>query len=457
MCRVRMVHGIAGAGVRCVWAFALACVWSIGSAQSTEKFEFGVGIHLGMNLSSLRTTTERFIPGPFSSFRDEVFWSRVEMSANQLVFPTSLADLDTLVSRASAAGKSPIILLGYGNPAYDSGDLITTDAGRAAFLRYVTLVVRHFRNRVARFEVWNEWNIAMGSPKVPRGQGRADDYVRLLKATYELIKKEDASLTVIGGAVNRSDDRWIDAFASAGGFRYLDAFSVHPYVYADVSRAPLPPVLNELSKVSLIKTAAQTSLQASSAPILPRTPESAIAWLELLNDKIKRVEPTRSIPIYVTEIGWPTFIGSEGTSEALAAAYLQRFFLLAKTKPWIAGVYWYDLFDDGDNAAEREHRYGLLKRDGTPKPAFQSMMDIQEILKSPDRPVMSIAASGQIMISGRAAGEPFLATWFPANNLAYFRPWAQDFSVMQDAFRSPGASASSEVRVTAVPSLRFDP
>ncbi len=38
--------------------------------------------------------------------------------------------------------------------------------------------------------------------------------------------------------------------------------------------------------------------------------------------------------------------------------------LLAKARPWIAGVWWYDLFDDGDDAANKEHRFGLITSNG---------------------------------------------------------------------------------------------
>ncbi len=47
--------------------------------------------------------------------------------------------------------------------------------------------------------------------------------------------------------------------------------------------------------------------------------------------------------------------------------------MLAKARPWIAGVWWYDLFDDGDVAANAEHRFGLIDRAGVKRPAFEAL------------------------------------------------------------------------------------
>ncbi len=67
-------------------------------------------------------------------------------------------------------------------------------------------------------------------------------------------------------------------------------------------------------------------------------------------------------------------------TEQQAATYLQQFMLLAKSRPWIGGVWWYDLFDDGDNAANTEHRFGLIDRAGAKRPAFQAVAGVRDKL-----------------------------------------------------------------------------
>jgi hypothetical protein len=83
------------------------------------------------------------------------------------------------------------------------------------------------------------------------------------------------------------------------------------------------------------------------------------------------------VPVYVTEAGWPVYSGGNGVTEQQAADYLQRFMLLAKARPWIAGVWWYDLFDDGDNAANTEHRFGLIDRAGAKRPSFEALATVR--------------------------------------------------------------------------------
>ena len=113
------------------------------------------------------------------------------------------------------------------------------------------------------------------------------------------------------------------------------------------------------------------------------TPESAIGHLEELKALLDRLAPGRNLPIYVTEAGWPVHSGRHGVSEQTSAEYLQQFMLLAKARPWIAGVWWYDLFDDGDDAADKEHRFGLITRDGTKRPAFRAVARVREQVAGP--------------------------------------------------------------------------
>jgi hypothetical protein len=325
--------------------FLLVCC-RVGNAA--DDFLSGVCIHVGHNQNPPAATAAAL--APFNSFRDEVSWARSETSPARLSFPDSLRDLDELVTHSVAQGKQPLLILDYGNEFHDGGDLPASVEAVAAYARYARFVVHHFKGRVSRYEVWNEWNIGMGSPSHPRPRGPPADYVALLEAAYKTIKIEDSNAVVIGGAVSGTDDAWVDSFGRHGGFAYLDAFSVHPYVYG--------------------------------APAPRNTPEAAIQWLDAMKTRADRFAG-RNVPIYVTEIGWPTHQGPHGVSEATAAAFAQRFVLLAHARPWIAGVWWYDLFDDGGDPSDKESRFGLLHTDGSPKSAYQSMVAVQSSVRSP--------------------------------------------------------------------------
>ena len=179
-----------GRGVTRRIAIAL-CLWIACSvAQSQSPFQFGVGIHVGQNRNELRETETALVQGGFNSFRDEVFWHRVETKQGVLEYPDNLRDLDQLVTRSVRRGVRPLLILNHGNRFYDGGGLLSSAEGIAAYSRYVRFVVKHFEGRVDQFEVWNEWNIAAGGTPAQRAarHGSPEDYARVLRAAFTAIK-----------------------------------------------------------------------------------------------------------------------------------------------------------------------------------------------------------------------------------------------------------------------------
>lgn len=314
----------------------------LAGIANAAPFQVGVGVHVGQNKNALNATADALEQGGLTSFRDEVFWHRLERNKGVLEFPDSLKDLDQLVTRSAARGVRPLLILDYGNPSYDGGGQLSSPEAIAAWSRYVRFVVKHFKGRVEQFEVWNEWNIGSGGTPAQRAArlGSPEDYAKVLKAAYSAVKAENPGATVIGGAFAGYDYKWIEAFGRAGGFASLDGFSSHPYVFAEGKKG---------------------------------TPDSAIRHLDELKALIDRLAPGRNVRVYVTEAGWPVHTGANGVTEQQQSDYLQQFLLLAKSRPWIAGVWWYDLFDDGDDASDKEHRFGLIDRAGVKRPAFQAL------------------------------------------------------------------------------------
>jgi hypothetical protein len=389
------------------------------AAAADAPFQFGVGVHVGQNRNPLPATERALAQTGVSTFRDEVFWHRIETKPGVLLFPDSLKDLDQLVTDAQKQGRRPLLILDYGNPLYDDGGLIRSPEGIAAYVRYVRFVVRYFRGRVDQFEIWNEWNIGSGGTQEQKlaRYGSPQEYAALLRAAYTAIKVENPSAVVIGGAFAGYDYAWIDTFGRAGGFNSLDGFSIHPYVFSEGRPVPQAPAAVGVTTglagverfVSMLTPEARADTPFRPAP---GTPESAIKHLDDLKSRIDVLAPARNVRIYVTEAGWPTQKGAHGVSDETSAAYLQRFMLLAKARPWIAGVWWYDLFDDGDDAQNKEHRFGLLAKNGTPKPALQALADLQSVLASPSRPTVETSSDGHVTVTARRAdGKPFSASW----------------------------------------------
>jgi len=153
--------------------------------------------------------------------------------------------------------------------------------------------------------------------------------------------------------------------------------------------------------------------------------------------------------VYVTEIGWPTSTGQCGVPDAVAAAYLQRFMLLAAARPWIAGVWWYDLFDDGNDPGNRENRFGLAAKNHSPKPAYGALSAITGVLKSPQVPAEKLDPDGSIEITGTDRdGRAFDAAWLPTDAFDAAQAWSKGSQLVKEGFRTqagpdPGALSAT--------------
>jgi hypothetical protein len=353
----------------------IAVLAGVNVAQAQEV-EFGACVHLALNRSDAASVTAALQKGGFASFRDDVFWSAIEQKPAELNFPPNFEQLDRAVTAMHASGGRPLLILDYGNPFYDHGGLVVSPQATEAFERYVRFVVRHFGRRVEQYEVWNEWSGGFGSvPKVPAGDAAA--YARLLERTYRTIKAENPHATVVGGAVAGTDGAWSDAFFKAGGLRYLDAFSVHSYTLFH----------------------------------LHSNPEVAIKFLDYIHQSMQAAEPSRSIPVLVTEMGWPTSRGGHGVSETQAGSNLVRFLALAMARPWVRGVWWYDLIDDGDSDADAEQRFGLLHTQLAPKPAFLLAQAMAPLLAHRADVHSYRVEGGGYAVTGRNRDEHWLIAW----------------------------------------------
>jgi hypothetical protein len=86
------------------------------------------------------------------------------------------------------------------------------------------------------------------------------------------------------------------------------------------------------------------------------------------------------VPLYITETGWPTQDNKNGVDLYRAANYLAQSYILARSMPFVRGVWWYDFRNDGWVAEEEQHNFGMVWADLTPKPAFDAFRAVQEKL-----------------------------------------------------------------------------
>jgi hypothetical protein len=319
---------------------------TVVSESPARPFVVGACTHFSQGKGILDLNLDKIRRAGIASIRDEVGWGAVERQKGQLVMPEQF---DAYVRKAAAGGMSVLLILDYANRFYDDGDRPRSPEAIEGFCRYTEFVVRHFGKQVRLYEIWNEWDISIGMPQQYRKGGSAEDYVKLLKAVYPRIKAADPGVTVMAGACTSGGVKkgWLEEIVKLGALDSCDAISIHSYNYSD--KFP------------------------------QRGPEACSAWMTGVQEMLRKYKGG-DVPFYVTEMGWPTHVGKNGTDPELSASYLARLYLLARTSPSFQGLWWYDFQDDGWKAEYNEDNFGLVRPDLTPKPAYDVLMDIAPVV-----------------------------------------------------------------------------
>lgn len=252
--------------------------------------------------------------------RTDFDWSGVERGPGKWTFD----HLDAVVEWAEAAGICLLPILDYdvpwARPAYRHLD---------AWLEYVRRVVSRYKDRLRYWEVWNEPNLE----GFWRDKPDPANYVTLLRATYQEIKRIDPQLVVVLGGMAGIPWQYLEGVYEAGGKEFFDVMNVHPYRYP---QAPEPARLAE--------------------------------DLRRLRELMHRFGDSQK-PIWITEIGWPTHVGPRGVSPDVQAFMLPRAYLLA-FQAGVEKIFWYEFQAPEGKPDYNEDHFGIVHRDLAPKPAY---------------------------------------------------------------------------------------
>lgn len=253
---------------------------------------------------------------------------------------------DELTANLEKRGLRPLYILDYSNPLYEetvvSRNPVTGREQRdtaspqhpesvAAFARWAAAAAERYRGRRVIWEIWNEPNISFWKPKPDVAQ-----YNTLALATARAIRAADPQATIIGPATSEIPLKFLENHFACGILEYLDGVSVHPY------RNDAKP------------------------------PETAAAEYAKLRELIARYAPPgkKDLPILSGEWGYASH--TRGVSLATQAAFAAR----QQLANLLAGVplsVWYDWKNDGPDPDEREHNFGLVHADLSPKPAYHAL------------------------------------------------------------------------------------
>ncbi len=266
----------------------------------------------------------------FSWVRMDFFWSNIERTKGNFDF----AAYDRLMAGLKRNHLRPIFILDYGNDIYSAGSPRTPEA-RTAFCRYVEASVRHYRGQGVIWEMWNEPNISFWQPKP-----NVEEYIALAKATGEKIRTTAPEEWFIGPATSTLDWAFLEGCFKAGLLGTWDAVSVHPY--------------------------------------RQEAPETVILDWGKLRNLVDTYSPKKHIPFMSGEWGYST--GWANQSEKLQADYVARQYLTNVACGVSMSIY-YDWKDDGSDAKEPEHHFGVVGADLKPKAAFLKVQSLVQALR----------------------------------------------------------------------------
>ncbi len=304
-----------------------------------RDFIFGVGTHWNGDQESLSEMKQAGV----MSNRDDFQWKVCEITKGDVIVPESFG---IYVDSCRANGISTVCILDYSNKFYEGGAYPRSAEAIEGFTRFAEAVVRNLKGKVKYYQIWNEWDGGCGMKGF--GKGDAESYVKLLAAVYPRIKAIDPSAVILSTSIC-TGDAFLEKCLNLGMLKHCDAVSLHTYIYNNPGQ----------------------TLETT--------------WYQRMHgvDKMLRdANNGKEVPLYATEIGWPTHIKSNGYSEESSADSLARLYLLAISLDYIKGLWWYDFRDDGWDSSEVEQNFGMVRHDFTPKRSYFVYSDLTRYLKN---------------------------------------------------------------------------
>jgi len=273
----------------------------------------------------------------FSTVRLDLGWAFVERTRGVYDF----SQFESLMPALAARGMRLLLILDYANglyPALDSDQFRT--ATLPAFAAVANAFARRFAGRDISYEIWNEPNSDRFWPTSAGPSG----FAALCNAVAAAVHQGDPVAKVSIGGLAGFDYDFLKAALASGAAQGADAIGVHPYRKEG----------GETVGSDLLRLRTFVSDQASPAPT-----------------------------IWSTEWGYSSTWEGDGHGASERARQAQ---LVAREalSGWAAGlplIVIYNLRDDGTDAANAEHNFGLIQTDYTEKPALVAVRTLSRLAR----------------------------------------------------------------------------
>jgi hypothetical protein len=344
----RMGRGKVRPLARALWAILLATA-ALGVAGGAIAAPDVLGAEAGVNVgagTSVEIADVRALGTHW--VRMFVAWPEVEPSPGAYS-SLWLAAYERL-HRGLPAGTK-VILDVVDTPRWESGssDVHAPPANPNDYAAFVGGLAQRLAGQVTAYEIWNEED----EPRWWIGAPNPAAYAHLLQAAYPAIKRADPHAAVILGGLTGNDYTFLEGVYQNGGKGSFDAVGVHT-----------DTACNVLSPYDFLR-----------GPDKRMIADSFLAYREVHATMLANGDDK---PIWMTELSWRTTSArcsegawagqkAEGVTPQEQATLLSQAYHCLAQDTYVPVALWFPLQD------ARGIRSGLVRTNGTRKPAFASM------------------------------------------------------------------------------------
>jgi len=290
--------------------------------------------------------------------RSFVRWDQIEPAGPGRWDAGQIGALDELVGSAQTRNvKVLVVVLGAPSWANGSPDAFVPPRDPADFGRFVGAMSARYHGRIAAWEIWNEPD----DPQFWHGDVNAAAYAPLVRSAHRAIKDADPATLVLAAASTGNDYPFLEGLYAAGAGDDFDGVASHTDTACLVTSPDI--YYREHGRVGRF---------------------SFLGFRE--THAVLEAHGHGERPIFLSEIGWSASRlrcargasagkKSAGVSEAQQAAYLKLAYRCLSSYPYVRAALW---FSSRDVTAEDTElgRYGLLRWDGTRRPAWEALSSI---------------------------------------------------------------------------------
>ena len=329
-----------------------------GAAGTTAIPAVGAVTDLTWGIS--RTDMERTVSALSAAgvrwVRLNVSWSGVERDGKGVLNTGWLAEIDAAVRMARAAGLQVLMPISDGVPYWASADPAKSGGSwnkywkpvsMADYGDFVSFVTRRYSPLgVNHYEIWNEPN----HPHFWPSGINAVDYVPMLKAGYQAVKAANPAAVVLMGGLSKGDHYYLQQLYAAGARPYMDVINVHPYTG------------------TVAPTECWTDRNGRKAV------DAFCSIEEVRNVMVANGDGAKAL--WLTELGWSSYAGTWGVTEAQQAQYLTDAYTWLGSRTYVSHAFWYSFRNTywlNDDPTEWEANAGLLRTNFTTKPAYTAL------------------------------------------------------------------------------------